>query len=346
MPGWAWRPPEPTVTLSSFAGRIVQPMRVNRRLLYSGLFLIALGAVLVTARLVPVDTAQLELALRWWPVAFIAVGLGIAVRRTPAAVPAGIAGALLPGLVLGGTFLVAPDPTHDCDIVVGDRSVGATIGDFTGPPTIILRSSCGSIAVRTAPGSGWRLESADAAGRAPRVVATETSLVVETTSFSDESDFFKGGRDELDLTVPAGQITSLDAEVGFGTADLDLSGAQIDRLALDSSGSTIELDASEATIAQLAGEIRFSYLSLRLPTSSDTHVALTAAASGVFVCAPSDLGVRIEVDKGATEVQIDEYSFFGGIWTSPNYATAAHRADIVIDGSFSNIELDLIGGCG
>ena len=55
-------------------------MRLNRTLLYTGVFLVAIGSAVVAADLL--STAALIDLLRLWPVAVIAIGLGIALRRT------------------------------------------------------------------------------------------------------------------------------------------------------------------------------------------------------------------------------------------------------------------------
>src|SRR5260370_39652726 len=109
-------------------------MRVNRRFLYAGVFLVALGGVLVAADQGIIDTATLSDALRWWPVALIAVGVGIAVRRTQLSLASGMLAAALPGLVLGGAFAVAPRLGRDCG-GSGQSLPGATPeGAAPGPP--------------------------------------------------------------------------------------------------------------------------------------------------------------------------------------------------------------------
>jgi hypothetical protein len=83
-------------------------MRLNRTLLYTGVFLLALGAALVAADLGQLTTAALTDALRLWPLALIAIGLGIALRRTQVSLAAGLIAAALPGLILGGAMATAP----------------------------------------------------------------------------------------------------------------------------------------------------------------------------------------------------------------------------------------------
>jgi hypothetical protein len=83
-------------------------MRLNRTLLYTGVFLLAIGAALAVADLGQLTTAALTDALRLWPLAVIAIGLGIALRRTQAGLATGLLAAALPGLILGSAMATAP----------------------------------------------------------------------------------------------------------------------------------------------------------------------------------------------------------------------------------------------
>ena len=84
------------------------PMRLNRTLLYAGVFLVAIGGAFTAADLSPFSTATLIDALRLWPLAVIAVGLGIVLRRTQIGLASGLLAAALPGLVLGGAMALGP----------------------------------------------------------------------------------------------------------------------------------------------------------------------------------------------------------------------------------------------
>jgi hypothetical protein len=84
------------------------PMRPNRTLLYAGVFLVAIGGAFTAADLGPLSTAALIDVLRLWPLALIAVGLGIALRRTQISLPSGLLAAAVPGLILGGAMALGP----------------------------------------------------------------------------------------------------------------------------------------------------------------------------------------------------------------------------------------------
>lgn len=83
-------------------------MRLNRTLLYSGVFLVAIGAAVFVVDLARPETNALIDVLRLWPLAVIAVGLGIALRRTQISLASGLLAATVPGLVLGGAMALGP----------------------------------------------------------------------------------------------------------------------------------------------------------------------------------------------------------------------------------------------
>ena len=89
-------------------------MRVNRGLLYAGVFLVAIGSVLVAADIGLIDTARLTDALRLWPLAVIAIGASLVLRRSRFSLQGGMLAAALPGLLLGAAIAIAPTYIPDC----------------------------------------------------------------------------------------------------------------------------------------------------------------------------------------------------------------------------------------
>jgi hypothetical protein len=91
-------------------------MRVHRALLYTGVFLVAIGGVLVAADASGVAGATIVDALRLWPLAVIAVGTGLVLRQSRFSLQGGLIAAALPGLVLGGVIAAAPAHLPDCEL--------------------------------------------------------------------------------------------------------------------------------------------------------------------------------------------------------------------------------------
>ena len=142
-------------------------MQVNRRFLYWGIFFVALGGILVASDLRAVDTPTLTDVLRLWPLALVAIGLSIVLRRTRLSLPGLMLAAAVPGLVVGGALAVAPRFVGDCGARGVPASVATTQGTFDGPAAVTVRSGCGLVWAPHCPSRPWRLTVACAAPREP-----------------------------------------------------------------------------------------------------------------------------------------------------------------------------------
>jgi hypothetical protein len=83
-------------------------MRLNRTLLYAGVFVAAVGVALLAADVGQLGPAALIEVLGLWPLAVIAAGVGLVVRRTPLSLAGGLLAVALPGLLLGGILALGP----------------------------------------------------------------------------------------------------------------------------------------------------------------------------------------------------------------------------------------------
>src|SRR6185436_19271840 len=122
-------------------------MRVNRRFLFWGVLLVAIGGVLVAADLGAIDTSILADVIRLWPLAIIAIGVSVVLRRTRFSLPATLVAALIPGLVVGAAFAVAPRFAGACGVRDDLANVTTEQGTFGGPASISVRSGCGILRV-------------------------------------------------------------------------------------------------------------------------------------------------------------------------------------------------------
>ena len=124
-------------------------MRVNRRLIYAGIFLVAIGGVLVAVDQGVIDTASLADAVRLWPLAIIAVGLSLVLRRTQLSFGSGMLAAAIPGLVLGGAVGLAPRYAANCGARGEPATVASQQGSFDGSASVSVHTGCGSFTVST-----------------------------------------------------------------------------------------------------------------------------------------------------------------------------------------------------
>lgn len=320
-------------------------MRVNRRFLYTGVFLLAVGAVVVAADLGAVGTALLSDALGLWPLAIVAVGLGLLIRHTRIGLAGGLVAALLPGLLVGSAFAVGPRVIADCSARDVPVAVASERGVFDGPATVYVNIGCGSLDVRAAPGRGWQFDAHNSAGRAPRIDASGRSLSIG----GDEREgwpFFDHGRDAWELTLPEAAIDDLSLTVNAGDGRADLSGTTIRRLAVTANAADVAIDATGSSVTELSGVVNVGSLSIRLPADGDLGGTLNVNGGRLQVCTPPGLGLRITTTGGFGEqVTVGGLRQAGSEWQSSNYGSATHRADLDLTVNLGSVEIDPIGGC-
>jgi hypothetical protein len=318
-------------------------MRVNRRFLYWGVFLLAIGGVLVVADL-GVDEATIADALRLWPLALVAIGLGLVLRRTQFNVAGGMLAAAVPGLVLGGAFAVGPRFVVDCGERGEPTSVLTRQGTFDGPATVSVKAACGLMNIGTAPGSGWEVQAGTTATRTPTVDASGRSLSIDAGG-GEGWHRFDEGRDEWRLTLPTTAIDDLSVVVNAGEGRVNLPGARIDRLQVKTNAGRTTVDLSEAAVSNLSATINAGQLSFSLPATADLVGSLEVHAGALEVCAPSGLGLRVHHSGSLSGIDIEGFHQSGETWESDDYASAAHHADLTIDANLGNVEINPIGGC-
>jgi hypothetical protein len=125
-------------------------MTVRRGTLYVGVFLVAAGAVTLGAAVGVLDpTAVTNTVETLWPLAVIALGVGLVLRRSPAALGAGILAALVPGLALGASIVAVPDlPVRWMDDAWTMRHAETRVGSFAHAAAMDLSlCSVGSVIV-------------------------------------------------------------------------------------------------------------------------------------------------------------------------------------------------------
>jgi hypothetical protein len=316
-------------------------MRIDRRLLFAGVFLLAIGGVLVAVDLGLIDTAILTDLLRLWPLAFVAIGVGIVLRRTDVSLASGLVAVAVPGLLIGSAFAVAP--RFECGGRGEPVSVASERGAFVGPAQVSVIAGCGTFAVTTANGSGWQLAASNTAGRAPIVETTARSLAVDSIG-ADEWDFLSGGRNAWDLALPTTVMDSLSLEFTASRAEVGLPDARVGRLVLTANASDMVVDATKASIDELSGEVNIGSLAITLP-ADDVAGSIRLGGGELRLCAPEGLGLRLTMRGEPREVEIDGLQQSGSVWQSPDYASASSRADLDVHVNFGSVEVDPIGGC-
>ena len=317
-------------------------MRVNRTLFYPGIFLVAIGGTVVAADLGVLDERFLTGTLGLWPLALIALGLGLMLRRTRVSLPGGMLAAAVPGLLLGSAFAVAPRFEGFCGAGAAPERVVTERGTFDGPASISVTADCGSLVVSTAPGSSWQLQARMTEdGRAPVVSRSPRSLSIASTG----AHSWRGvSGEDWDLTLPTSDLDDLSLVVNAGRGDIDLAEAAIHRLSVEANAADLVVDASAASVRNLTGVVNAGQLSLQLP-GGDVTGSLKVGAGRVLVCAQTGVGLRVTFTGEARDVTVDGLDQEGSVWQSADYSSAEHRADLAVHVDLGSVEINPIGGC-
>ena len=319
-------------------------MRANRRFLYWGVFLVAIGGVLVVADLAAVDSVTIADALRLWPVAIVALGIGLILRRTRFSLAGGLIAAALPGLLLGGAFAVAPHFSVDCGGRGEPTTVSTNQGSFDGPATVAVKSACGTLVVNTAAGSGWIFSGGNTADQQPTINADGRSLSIDSGATGGWR-VFESGRDKWNLTLPTTRIDNLSLVVNAGKGQVDLAGAQLGRLDITTNAAETVVDVSGASLTSVSGAVNAGLLSIHLPSGSDVTGSLRANAGALQICTPPGLGLRVTQGGVLSGVKVNGLQAAGNDWQSSDFASAAHHADLDVTVNVGAVEINPIGGC-
>jgi hypothetical protein len=321
----------------------MEPMRINRKFLYWGVFLVAIGGVLVFADLSGVDESVLLDWLRLWPLAVVAVGAGVVLRRTRFNIASGVLAAALPGLVLGGAFAAGPR-VADCGARGEPASFITREGTFTGPTRVNVSTGCGSLTVTTAPGNGWLLNAGNTDNREPRIDASARSLSIDTGR-RDRWQGFAHGRDVWRLSLPTSRIDGLSIDVNAGEGDISLEGADVGELDLTMNAGQTTVDLTGTTLTSISGTVNAGELSITLPSEVDVTGSAVVNAGELDVCVPDGVGLRIRHTSELASTTYRGEDQDGKEWQTPGYASAAHRTDLTVTVNFGSVNINPTGGC-
>lgn len=322
-------------------------MTLRRGSFYVGVFLIAAGAVaaLVAGNVLDA-TAVANALVVLWPLSLIAIGLALALRRSPAALPAGLLAAMIPGLALGGAVSSGPRFDGFDGFCSASRPVTAApdtrTGSFGSGAAVDLDLDCGRLDVTTQPGSDWRLDAREA-GSVHRTEITADATRLTATSGSRHSGL-RSGQVDWSVVLPTGPTLDLRAQVDAGHASLALGQAHLGNLNLAVNAGQLDVDLTGATLNRLDLSVNAGKASVTLPTASFSG-SLDANAGSLAVCAPADLGLRVRATTTLGSSNLNGLVRRGDAWETPSFDTAATKADLSIETSVGSVAINPQGGC-
>jgi hypothetical protein len=321
-------------------------MRIDRRLVGFGLFLITVGGVMVAVRQGLIGEADARRALTLWPLILVGTGLSIVLAGRPGAWLGGGLLALTFGAMLGGVAATGVFPT--VGLCGGDRGHGAAFGDRGGTlgsnAHVTVEQDCGDLTIGTVAGSTWNVTGESGDGRPPRIDEASASLRITSP---DDSVFDLGGTSHWNLVVPREPSIDLEVTVNGGQSHITLAGATVDTFQIDANAGSVDLDLREiAAIRDATIDVNFGSVTLRLPNRSLT-AAISANAASVAICAPAGAGLRFELDSAAASNDFASHGLVqtGKTWATPGYAEATVRLAIQVDVNAGSIALDPARQC-
>jgi hypothetical protein len=319
-------------------------MTVRRGSLYLGAFLVAAGGVTLLVSAGVLDPARVADALAYWPIAVIAIGAALVLRRTSAAIPAGLVAAAVPGLLLGAMFVAVPDISTPCGDAVGGGTPATRQGTFGTTARVELDLSCGELAVTTAPGTTWSVEASNAEAR-PAVVTSATDRLAVSTATNRVRFGWHPGADDWNVVLPTGTTLDLEATINAGRGRLDLAGARLDTLGVDVNAGDVQLDLADATVSRMDVAVNAGATTIHLPAAGGFTGDLEVNAGALHVCVPETLGLRVTGSATLGSIDVNGLTRSGDAWVTPGYLTAQSRADLAVSASVGSVDINDEGVC-
>jgi LiaF transmembrane domain len=316
---------------------------VNRKFLYWGVFFVAIGAVLLADQGNLISGDSVAPALGLWPVVIIALGVALVLRRTRAGMTGGVIAAALPGLLLGGLVVAAPNVTTPGCRVVQPSSYTTRQGTFGSQARVTIDLSCGDLEVAAGSGSDWRIDVGSTGVPEPRIDASGDGLSI--SSSGRRSPFTLDHGDVWHVTLPDAQRLDLSGTIDAGSGRFDLAGMQLGALDLDVNAGTARVDLTGTTVDTMTLRVNAGSAQVRLPDASDTAATVNANAARVSLCVPSGVGIRVNQTVVLGSTQLAGLIRFGDAWQSLDYDTATHHADVTLKVNVGSVDVNPEGGC-
>lgn len=131
------------------------------------------------------------------------------------------------------------------------------------------------------------------------------------------------GAGEQDIDLTGLEITELDAKLGAGSANINVSdNPALSRLDLDIGAGNAELDMSGRWV-------------------EDVYVDIQGGIGETTVHLPSDVGVRVEVTHGIGDVDASGLYREGSAWVNEAYSTSDVTLEVRIRAGVGRVELDV-----
>jgi hypothetical protein len=204
------------------------------------------------------------------------------------------------------------------------ESQSVELGDAT---SVLVKINMGAGDLKVASGTEQLLEADfnyNVARLKPSVEYSDDTLVVEQPdaeglpNLRGIADF----RNEWDLRLNNEVPMDLRVNIGAGASDLQLADLSL-------TGLDLTLGAGESTV------------DLRGDWASDLRVTIDSGAANLTVLLPSDVGVRVEIDRGPTIIDAPNLAQDGNVYTNEAYGVSDVTLQIDMQSGVGQINLEV-----
>ncbi|HEX7591598.1 MAG TPA: hypothetical protein VF375_06560 [Candidatus Limnocylindrales bacterium] len=314
-------------------------MRVDRGRLNWGVFFIVLGLVpLAYYR----GASGLGEAWRLWPLIIVGIGLTFLLSRTRAFFVGGTVVAICIGLVFGSLLTVRPN------ISCGGGGTTQNVvqsGSFDGESAVDLNLECGSATITTTTDPQWHVQAGNAGGNASRVTSTAQLLRVDTAS-SDRWSINRGTND-WQIQLPQSNRLSLTSSTDMADSTFRLASANLSSATFTLNLGSLHVDLTGAKTDSLRVSTNLGATYLTLDAASDLTGNLSTNLGSLRVCLPEGLGVQVTANHNLSSTDFSGAGLVagGGVWQTPGFDRAAHKAYLTASTSLGSIKFESAGGC-
>jgi hypothetical protein len=292
----------------------------RRRGLVGPVILIGLGIVFLLNNLGILSWSIWETLLRLWPVLLVAAGLDLILGRH--SIWGSLLALVLTLAVLGAALWVSGTGARSAQ-APRSREIAQPLGEAE-QAKLTFDPGIGRLHIEAVLDSPNLVEgSVDLAHREDAVQGFTIqdqkgtfTLRTERASFDPFATGWTGNR-LWDLQLSTSIPLSLQADLGLGEMDLDLSGL---------------------TLESLDAELGLGQTVVKLPEQGRFEARIEGAIGQTIVVIPEGLAARIRLDTGITGRQVpDDYRCADDVCTSSDYETADHRVDLAVSQAIGNL---------
>ena len=319
-------------------------MNVNRGLVFWGVALITAGAVALAIQAGAIAGEDAQQLWRFWPVALIVIGLAVIAARTPFALIATIAAALLIG-GLGGTLVSGFPDGLNIGCAGEPDEINSQDGAFVSDASVELDFNCGDLAVSTGPGADWSVSARHGGDTVPQITFADRSLRVA----AEDGGIFgvTDARQEWDVTLPVDVELDLSVDANAASSSLDLEGATFSSLSVEANAGDVTIQLAGVEAGELTVDANAGSISIETDASTRFEGTVEINAGSVELCVPDGVlfSITLEDDNITFSHNLDDRGLTrqGDTWFTGGELLPSFT--LTVDGNAASFTLNPEDGC-